>query len=559
MKLSAMHIARWVFEAQEVVVGRTVSALHKDETRRLVTIDLNGPGPVRLIYLFLPGESLMYFETGRTEQARRPHQTTNFLPQLVGRQIDTVEHLWFDRVVKLALSGQDEHYEIIFELFGPSSNVFLLKPDMSIITSLKDLPETDIYKPPEMLDGVPVIEIDADKLATPDLGDQKMTVRESLEKMTRGCDASFWDIALGDVDSTRPMADLNMSDLTGIAASVRKSAENCIAGDTWVTLARKGILWTVDDRDQPLYARMNDAIADAAQELSYSSAMRSVRQRISQALRSSRKRLEGKLAKLNKLLAEAEDATRYKQWAELLTVNIGKIKRGMTTVTVVNLYDADQPEIAVPLQADLSPSANISRLFKKYRKLTDGIKESRSQVSDIERELETIDKYKLALGDADDLTDLLKLERVLVKQNILKKRKKPSSSHRIEPKSKPTPRTFVTSAGETILVGRNNRENEYVTFVAARKHDIWFHSQQAPGSHVILKLVEKGKQPSHESIIEVAQAAAYFSQARTSSKVPVIYTEVRYLQKIKGGPPGKVRYNRVKSIMVEPKQPSRTE
>ena len=134
-------------------------------------------------------------------------------------------------------------------------------------------------------------------------------------------------------------------------------------------------------------------------------------------------------------------------------------------------------------------------------------------------------------------------------------KKKRKSSHRVEPEKGFNPRVFHTSAGETILVGRNNRENEYVTFVAAKKYDIWFHSQQTPGSHVILQLADKTKPPSHESIIEAAQTAAYFSQARTSSKVPIIYTEVRHLQKIKGAIPGKVKYTRIKSIMVEPKPP----
>jgi predicted ribosome quality control (RQC) complex YloA/Tae2 family protein len=303
------------------------------------------------------------------------------------------------------------------------------------------------------------------------------------------------------------------------------------------------------------YTSLNDAICDIAIDLSRKSAERSIRQRLANGIKAQRKKLEGKRNKLDKIVADAENASRYKEWAELLTINIGKIRRGMTTVTVPNLYDETMPEIAIPLLPELSPSANIKRLFKRYRKLTDGKTESEKQIAQISRELDQLVEYKAELESAAGLGDLLKLDKELVKAKILKKREAPVSTHRAEPEPEFNPRQYVSHAGEQILVGRNNKENEFVSFVAAKKHDIWFHSQQTPGSHVILKLKDKNIEPTHESILTAAQIAAYYSQARTSEKVPIIYTEARYLQKIKGGLPGKVRYSRVKSIMVEPSLP----
>jgi predicted ribosome quality control (RQC) complex YloA/Tae2 family protein len=554
MKLSALHIARWVSEASEVITGCNISSLHKDEVRKLVTIELAGPGAIRLSYLFLPGESLVYFENEMHGKTIGSRKTTNFLPQLIGARIIDVAQIGFDRIVKVSVSGQTK-FNLIFELFGPSSNVFLLNSNDVMITSLKDSPDSDVYDLPEQPEGILPYEITLDNLESVIRNQPEKQLRAAITDAVRGCDESFWNLALSGIDDLTALADIDDEAISAIVNSILDTYEKCTTGRHPVTLSDDGILWITPGEDKQVYALLNDAISDAAQELSYRAAMKSIRQRISQVIRSNKKRLEGKLSKLKRLLADSDDANRYREWAELLTVNIKKIRRGMTSVTVTNLYDKEQAEIAIPLQNDLSPSVNVDRLFKKYRKLIDGVTASKKQISEIDEELESLQQYREQLDDATDLTALLKLERVLVKRDILKPRKKRPSSHRAEPEERFDPRVFSTSAGETILVGRNNRENEYVTFVAAKKHDLWFHSQQTPGSHVILQLADKTKPPSHESIIEAAQTAAYFSQARTSSKVPVIYTEVRHLQKIKGAVPGKVKYTRIESIMVEPKPP----
>jgi len=558
MRLSAIHIARWISEATEAISGFSVSSLHKDEIRKLITIELAGRSAMRLSYLFLPGESLIYFESEKPEGVRRPLKTTNFLPQLIGAVVTAVEQIGFDRIVKISLSGLTEDFSMILELFGPSSNVYLLDSNDAIITSLKDSAERQAYDPPDQPEGILPHEITPDNLRWAIRSSPEMTVREAVETTVRGCDELFWDLVFRDTDSAIAIGDIDDHALEVILHSISDTYERCTVGRHEVTLTENSVSWAVQTDSTQTYSLLNDAIADAAQELSYNVAMKSIRQRISQGIRNNKKRLEGKLTKIKRLLADSGDANHYREWAELLTVNIRKIRRGMTSVTVTNLYDESQAEIAVPLQNDQSPSANIDRLFKKYRKLTDGVVASKKQISEIDDELGILQQYRDQLDAATDLTALLKLERILIKHDILKPKRKRPSSHRAEPEERFNPRVFRTSAGEAMLVGRNNRENEYVTFVAAKKHDIWFHSQQTPGSHVILQLADKTKPPSHESIIEAAQTAAYFSQARTSSKVPVIYTEVRHLQKIKGAIPGKVRYTRIESIMVEPSSPQHT-
>jgi len=552
MRLSALQIARWVNEIADQLTGRRIGFLHKDEVRKRVGIDL---GEKRLSYIFLPGESLICLENTSNSDSRGSSKTTNFLPQLVGAEITAIEQVQFDRIVRFALRQEEREFSLIFELFGPGSNVYLLDADGSVITSLRQAAQTETYAIPQPPPGMPPGEIDTHIIVENAAAEPSVAARDFFINQIRGCDPSFWEIALAEIDDQTQIGELSRDDIESILSRISSCYRECVSGE-WSLLADEtAIRWIMKSDSADGYTNLNDAICDIAIDLSRKSAERSIRQRIANGIKSQRKKLESKLGKLEKVVKDAEHASRYKEWAELLTINISKIRRGMTTVTVQNLYDENMPEIAIPLLPELSPSANIKRLFKRYRKLTDGKTVSETQIAQIHAELDRLHGYRERLERAESLGDLLKLDKELVKAKLLKTREAPISSHRAEPEAEFNPRQYTTPAGEQILVGRNNRENEFVSFVAAKKHDIWFHSQQTPGSHVILKLKDKNIEPTHESILVAAQIAAYYSQARTSEKVPIIYTEARYLQKIKGGPPGKVRYSRVKSIMVEPALP----
>jgi predicted ribosome quality control (RQC) complex YloA/Tae2 family protein len=134
------------------------------------------------------------------------------------------------------------------------------------------------------------------------------------------------------------------------------------------------------------------------------------------------------------------------------------------------------------------------------------------------------------------------------KKGETKKPKKKEEIHK--------PREYISSDGFTILVGKNNEENDYLTFQIAAPEDFWFHAQQVPGSHVVLKRKDKKNEPSKMAIEQTAQIAAYYSRARTSKKVPVIYTLAKYVKKARGSKPGLVVVSKEKSILVEPKLPT---
>lgn len=553
MRLSALHLARWLTEAREKLIGAGIELLHKDELRKLVIIELYNPERIVLSYLFLPGESLLHFED-EPRRARVRAKTTNFLPQLLGGTIREIEQVNFDRIMRFRIATDERDYALVFELFGPGSNVYLTEMNGRIVTALKRAEGMEVYSPPIPPEGTAPYEIEQDTIIERAKESPDANVLNFLKKTVRGCDRSFWQVVLGEIDNDQPVSNFSEVELGRILVRAYDEFKLCRDGDRSIFRQETGLSWIASDEAEE-YSSINSAFADISQELGYGFATKSIRQRISQGLKTYRKRLETKRSKIKKALEESEDAEKYKLFAELLTINIRKLRRGMNSVTVTNLYDEDQAEIAIPLQPDLSPSANIDRLFRRYRKLTDSVKANRNQLKQIEADLADIAEFKRRLDEARVFSEIIKLDDELVKAGILAPRKKKPQTSHAEQIERFTPKTYSTSDGATVLVGKNNKENEYVSFVAASKHDLWFHSELTPGSHVILKRDSKNEEPSRRSIIEAAEIAAYHSKARTSSSVPIIYTEVRHLQKIKGGPPGKVRYTNVKSIMVEPRVP----
>lgn len=553
MKLSAMQISKWVAEARHELIGSPLHFLTKDETRKLVRLELGSPGNVMLDYLFVPGESLLYFHEG--ENRRKGRQTSNFLPQLVGATISDISQINFDRIIRIDLDTGERKYTLLFELFGPAGNLYMLGESGEIITALKAHKMEDIYDPPKPPDGSPPDQIDLSFIRQSISEQQNQSIANLLNNVIRGCDNSFWSIALRDIESDTTAGDLDDNQMTTITASIEQTFRDCMDGNLHLQIENNKLSWTDISDTDTIFHSVNDALALSGATLGRQFAIRCIRQRISQGIRTNRKRLESKLVKLEKLSKDADGAELYKKWAELLTINIRKIRKGMPSVIVADLYDENEKEIAIPLQQDLAPSANIKKLFKKFRKLTDGRDASARQMRIINREIETLESFRSTLENSDNVGDLLDLEQDVIRAGYLKKKKTSIGSHRPPDAQTFHPREYSTRAGETILVGRNAKENDYVTFTASRKYDIWFHSQQTPGSHVILRVKDRNHPPSLASILTAARIAAHYSQARNSEKVPIIYTETRLIQKIRGVL-GKVRYTRVKSIMVEPGLPT---
>ncbi len=262
------------------------------------------------------------------------------------------------------------------------------------------------------------------------------------------------------------------------------------------------------------------------------------------------KRLAGlnkKLKQQEQELKEAGTAPRHRLYGDLLLTYQQQVPRGEASVNLPDLYEPEKT-VTVPLDPALSVSANAQRHFKRYQKAKKGRDKIKKQLRKTRSEIEYCQGLLYAIENSPQ-NSLEEIRQELIDAGYLREK----SKERRKLPDAPRPLQFTTSAGHTVLVGRNNRQNDYITFRAAARRDTWFHVRELPGSHVVLK--EAPFPPPEEDIEEASFLAAYFSKGRDSSAVAVDYTEIRHVRRRPGGKPGFVFYENFQTVTVNPSDP----
>ena len=264
--------------------------------------------------------------------------------------------------------------------------------------------------------------------------------------------------------------------------------------------------------------------------------MRQKSQDIFRILTNAETRITKKILLQQQELAECEDAEQYRIMGDLLTANLHMVKKGATVARVINYYDDECPMIEIPLDEKLSPSQNAQRFYKKYNKLKKAKIELTKQIEIAKKELEYIHSVLDSLSRAEKESDLNQIREELFHSGYASKMKNYSSVKQ----GPPQPLKFTTSGGYTVLCGKNNTQNDYITTKIAEKSDWWFHVKSLPGSHVLLQV--HGAEPSEKDFTEAAEIAAYYSKAE-GNNIAVDYTYAKHVKKPAGSKPGYVIYH----------------
>ncbi len=257
-----------------------------------------------------------------------------------------------------------------------------------------------------------------------------------------------------------------------------------------------------------------------------------------------------KKKRLSEDLLRAENSEDLRLFGELLTANIHLVSPGAKSVEVTNYYDGSR--VTIPLDVKLSPSKNAQRYFKKYGKAKTAIKEKQIQLAENDDEINYLESVLSFLENTEDVGEIESLRAELVETGYVRRRKQSGGFK--EKKTKPAPYRYTLSNGMGVLVGRNNKENDYLTFKLAGNRDLWLHTKDIPGSHVIVQ--SAGAELDEASIWEAAAIAAYHSKARTSENVPVDYVPVKFVKKPSGAKPGMVIFTNNRTVYVNPKIPT---
>lgn len=260
-----------------------------------------------------------------------------------------------------------------------------------------------------------------------------------------------------------------------------------------------------------------------------------------------RDRTARKLGNQEKELAATKDRDRLRKLGDILTSNFYQMEKGMARLRAVDFYDPEGKEIEIKLDPLLTPQQNAAKFYKDYNRAKKAEEMLTIQLEKGQKELDYLNSVLETISLAEGERDLAEIRQELMDTGYLRcPAKAKDRGRRVASK----PMEFVSTSGLRISVGKNNSQNDRLTCKLAGKDDIWFHTQKIHGSHVILWT--EGRQPDLQSLNEAAALAAWFSQARDSSKVPVDYTPVRYVKKPGGARPGMVVYTTYETAQVTP-------
>lgn len=490
---------------------------------------------------------------------------------LIGARIVGVEQPGFDRIAHFKLSCYDEmgfptEKKLVCEIMGKYANLIFLDGDDKIVTALK------------------IIDFSASSVRQiiPGL---KYTLPEKADKISPLCiDKALFMKKIAEFPTERTGEKFITSTYSGIATQIARELVFRAAGDidvpisqidlerfydvfsAWQTLLQEEKYTptvAIDKDGKPIdYSYMDitylgDDVKirhfDSLRELfdlyfAEKDRVEKIRQRahdLITLLNNATARTERKLALQREALLDSERGGEYKKQADLITANIYKIKKGMESVICVDYYDENCKEIEIKLDSRLYPAQNAQKLYKLYNKSKKAKEVLTEQISIWEAELLYLESVRAFLDKAETEEDLSELREELYRSGYSSRMK----SYRPEKKIKLKPIEKKTSGGYTVLIGRNNIQNEHLTFKLAAKDDVWFHVKDIPGSHVIM--ITEGEEPSERDYTEAAELAAYYSKA-TAGPVAVDYTKVRNIKKPPASKPGFVTYKTNYTAYVSP-------
>lgn len=574
MPLDAVCLSGVVGELRETILGLRVEKIQQPARDQII---LTLRGNKKLLMCAGASQSRLHL-TGLTREnpAVPPMFCMLLRKHLSGGRLAAIDQPGLERVVILTLDIVDELGEpgrrrLVFECMGRYSNLILLDGQERIIDCLRRV-DMEMSEKRQVLPGLfyhlPPAQEKLDPLSA---GPEDF--RAMLDAVPDGTDAAQWLLdrfyglsplvcrelaatGCGDREHIWDAADRESLTAAFSVWQEMVRGENGRRFTPWMLIrdgkpsdfsyipiyqydsAMEGAPWDA-------FSPMLDAFYETREQLER------VRQRgadLQRAASSARDRARRKLALQEKEYAQTQDRDHLRVSGELITANLYRMERGQSLLRAQNYYEEGCPEVDIPLDPLLTPQQNAAKYFKRYNKAKTAEKYLDQQMALARRERDWLESVLDELSRAETEQDFHDIRRELREAGHLKG---PAPGKK-EPRRAPgRPRTFLSSGGFRILVGRSNTQNDQLVREAF-KTDYWFHTQRIHGSHVIL--CTQGQEPDGQSMTEAAMLAAYFSQGRESGQVAVDYTQVRNVKKPNGARPGMVVYDPYQTAYVTPSE-----
>lgn len=472
-----------------------------------------------------------------------PAQPSTFImvlrKYLQGALIESIEQVENDRIVEITVSNKNEigdHIQatLIIEIMGKHSNILLVdKSSHKILEVIKHVGfSQNSYR--TLLPGSTYI-------APPST--------ESLNPFT------IKDEKLFEILQTQETTAKNLQSLfQGLGRDTANELERILVSEKLSTFRNffnqetKPCLTETSFSPVPFANQVEEAFASLSDLLDTYYKDKAERDRVKQQASELIRRVENelqknrhKLKKQEKELLATDNAEEFRQKGELLTTFLHQVPNDQDQVILDNYY-TNQP-ITIALDKALTPNQNAQRYFKRYQKLKEAVKYLTDLIEETKATILYLESVETVLNQAG-LEEIAEIREELIQTGFIRRRQREKIQKRKKPEQ------YLASDGKTIIyVGRNNLQNEELTFKMARKEELWFHAKDIPGSHVV---ISGNLDPSDEVKTDAAELAAYFSQGRLSNLVQVDMIEVKKLNKPTGGKPGFVTYTGQKTLRVTP-------
>jgi predicted ribosome quality control (RQC) complex YloA/Tae2 family protein len=498
---------------------------------------------------------------------------------LGGCRLDAIHHPAWERILHFAFLGPADEFPrrrltLAYELLGAQGNLLLLEAQGILLGALRPLSERQTrlvagapYAPPPPPPATPAAPLSYLQRALA-LAPAATPLRSALVRNVGGL--SPWAAAAlareAGLAPDAPCASLSPANLIRLHERVSLFAQSVAEGRFSPVLWREGDkareFWVYPAPAPPGWSAEPQPSANAAVAEFFAGRLATAR--FAQARQALRQRLDAQLARLERKLtaqrgdlARAEAADDLRRAGEAILANLAHLDRGLVSFTGASY--ADPTPLAVALDPRLSPSENAQRYFDRYRKAKRGQEKAAARVAATADLLSRTRQACFEAREAEDPAELRALAAELVAEGVLEEAKTRVRSGRKPAraaappsgKPKPNPRRYRSTDGYDILAGRNSRENDWLTLRSGAPHDLWFHVKDLAGAHVILRLPGEGD-PLESTLWEAAQVAAYHSEGRESSQVPVDYTLRRHVRKPPGGRLGQVLYDHHRTLYVTP-------
>lgn len=575
MPLDAICLRAVVNELREKITGARIDKVQQPARDQIVLLLR---GNMRLLLSANPNQPRLQLTSQMYDNPAQPPMFCMLLRKhLVGARIESAEQDDMERIVTLDLHVTDELGEsgrrrLVLEAMGRRANLLLLDADGRIIDCLRrvGIESSDgralqpglFYRLPEPLDKLSLLTQSdrLDVLFAGDFGADETKVDKWLIDRIAGISPLIArEIALraaGDTDVR--LCELGKSGVEALKGELERLSA-IVAENIFTPVMLTHAKHPEDFSYMPIMQYVPEAVSEPAgsfsELLDEYYAQRERRElaarrgrELTKAVSTARDRMARKCETLRREYAATKDRDTLRLCGDLITSNLYRMERGPASFTTENFYEEGQPEITIRLDPLLTPQQNAAKYYKRYNKAKSAEQHLSVQIEKADAERAYLESVLQELAQSETEQEFSEIRHELQETGYIKR-----GNAKKELKRSFSPKEYVSFGGYRILVGRSNVQNDQLTLKKADKRDIWLHAQKIHGSHVIL--CTGGAEPDEKSLREAAALAAYYSQARESSNVPVDYTQVKLVKKPAGARPGMVIYDKYRTIYVTPEEP----